>query len=93
MALDNCLSGSGAAGCCTAKNPQKQAHATTVRRQSSRQFNKDHQQQGTAKDRGHPQLLSHAGQAICRQHARHEMAFRSSEGSAEVVRSLPRFSA
>lgn len=35
------------------------------------QFNKDHQQQGAAKDRGHSQLLSHAGQAICLQHARH----------------------
>jgi len=25
VALDNCLSGSGAASCCTTKNPQKQA--------------------------------------------------------------------
>jgi len=45
--------------------------ATTVWWQSPYQFNKNDQQQGAAKDRGHPQLFSYAGQAICRQHARH----------------------
>lgn len=45
--------------------------ATIVWRQSARQANKDHQQQGAAEDRGDSQLFSHASQAICRQHARH----------------------